>query len=303
MKFLTPYRRGLLLTILGVLFITPDSLLILMSGQSSANLMFFRNGMMVLLFLPLVFIYRHQVFGKKTSLAKTPAMLWAKIKEFYPITLIYPATSFCFILGTQYGTVASNLIILSSAPLIGALITALYLKKKVPLDNWLATIGIFLGIALVMADNLREAKLFGSLCSFGAAFFLAMYYSFLQTVKQHPHPLLVVLLLAGSNSFFSLPFVSWGTTTSAQMGLMFINALLTTALSFSLTSYAARFVSSEETLLIFMLETLIGPLLVWWVLGQSPLPQTILGGIIVLLVVSIWTLRKMQQPKMPARRA
>ena len=293
MAFLTPYRRGLLLTLLGVLFITPDSLLILMTQQPAANSMFFRNAMMVAVFLPLVVLYRHDIFGKNTSLPHVPIRLWAKVKEFYPLLLLYPATSIFFIWGTLYNTVASNLIILSSAPLIGALLTAFYLKKKVPLDNWLAAAGVMVGIGLVMMASLAEAKLLGALCSFGAALFLALYYNFLQGHKNHPHPVLVVLLLAGGNSFFSLPFVTWGVTDHYQFGVMFINAILTTALAFALTTYGARFISTEETLLLFMLEALIGPLLVWWWLGQVPSTQTLLGGVVVFTVVAIWGWRKL----------
>ena len=291
MAFLTPYRRGLLLTILGVLFITPDSLLILMSGETAANLMFFRNFMMLAVFVPLLIIYRNAIFGRQTTLRRLPQKLWAQTKEYYPLLLLYPATSAFFIFGTQYNTVASNLIIISSSPLIGALLTAFYLKKKVPLDNWLAAVGVLAGISLVAMASLAEAKLFGAICSFGSALFLALYYNFLQ--GRNPHPLFVVFLLSLGNSFFSLPFVTWGVTSHYQFGLMFINAILTTGLAFALTSYAARFVSTEETLLLFMLETLIGPLLVWWLLGQVPSNQTLTGGAVVFAVVTLWGWRKL----------
>ncbi|MDI9314044.1 MAG: DMT family transporter [Hydrotalea sp.] len=297
MRLLTPYRRGLLLTMLGVLFITPDSLLILMAEQPAANLLFFRNAMMVALFLPLVIIFRHSVFERATTLAHLPNRLWGAIKEFYPVLIIYPATSIFFVLGTQYNTVAGNLIILSSSPLIGALLTAFYQKKKVPFDNWLAAGGVLVGIGLVTMASLADAKLFGAVCSFGAALFLALYYNFLQGRRHQPHPLLIVLLLAGGNSFLSLPFVTWGVTDLSQYTIMFINAILTTALAFAFTSYGARFISTEETLLLFMLETLLGPLLVWWVLGQVPPHQTLAGGAVVFIVVALWGWRKLLSAK------
>ncbi|MGI9461563.1 MAG: DMT family transporter [Alphaproteobacteria bacterium] len=286
MAFLTPYRRGLFLTFLGILIITPDSLLILMAEQSPANLLFWRNSMLLPFLVPLLLIYRHKIFNQTTPVATLPKQLWRKTKQFYPLMIFFPITSAFFILGTQHNTVANNLIIVGSSPLIGAMLTAFYLKKKVPWDNWLATIGVLVGISLVMFDSLLDAKLFGAMCSLGAALFLALHYNFLQ--GRHLHPLLIVLFIVLGNVILSLPFVAWGTTNLWQFSIMFINAVLTIALSFGLTSYAARWVSTEEILLIFMLEILIGPLPVWWVLGQTPSNQVVIGGLIVLVVVSTW---------------
>ncbi|MCX8516075.1 MAG: DMT family transporter [Alphaproteobacteria bacterium] len=293
MRTLTPYRRGLLIATLGVLFIAPDSLLILMAQQPPANLMFWRNGMMSILFLVVIICARHHIVGRKISLAKFFPYIYSELKKVWMVVICYPLTSVSFLYGVLLNNAASNLIILATAPLIGALLNAIFLKKKVPRDNWLAIIGVLLGISLVAADGLISSHLAGMTFSFAAAFFFALFYFLLQ--NKTINPLLLIWAMATSNMLFALPFVSWGGVSQTQYLIMFVNAFASIGLSFLLTSYATRFIAAEETLLIFMLETLLGPLLVWWVLGQEPTARTLVGGVVVMTVITIWTYKKMTQ--------
>lgn len=55
-----------------------------------------------------------------------------------------------------------------------------------------------------------------------------------------------------------------------------------------------RYLPAAEVSLITMLEIVMGPLLVWWVLGEYPGEATLWGGaaiIVAILVHAFWQLR------------
>ena len=53
-------------------------------------------------------------------------------------------------------------------------------------------------------------------------------------------------------------------------------------------STAPRYITSPEVSLIILLEAILAPLLIWYVLGENPGLKTLIGGttIIIVLLVS-----------------
>lgn len=300
-SFFTPYRKGIFITALGVFFITPDSLFILLVDEPASHLMFWRNLFtMGLMLPPLLYFYLLPLarkLKKPNCLLFFNQQLWQQVKTdsfiILPAVCCYPLTGIFFVLGTQHNTVASNLIILSAAPVIAALLTALWLKKKVPLANWLAVAGVFIGIFLVMADAIQSARPLGALFSFLSALSFACYYIFMQDKTFSASHLM--FMSATAAMLVTLPFVEFGTTLPKEYGIMLINSFFSAAIAFSLTNYASRFISAEETLLLFMLETLLGPIWVWWILHQEPSQQTLWGGLVVVSVIIIWSVYKITE--------
>ena len=74
----------------------------------------------------------------------------------------------------------------------------------------------------------------------------------------------------------------------ALMGLVFV------PLGFSMLTIAPRYLPTPEVSLLLLLEAVLGPLLVWWVVGESPGSRGLIGGGIVvatLLVLNVVALR------------
>jgi drug/metabolite transporter (DMT)-like permease len=58
---------------------------------------------------------------------------------------------------------------------------------------------------------------------------------------------------------------------------------------------AAKFLSPAEISLLSLLEVLLGPLWVWWGVGEMPSQATIVGGSIVLLGLVLHEVAPMRQ--------
>jgi drug/metabolite transporter (DMT)-like permease len=61
-------------------------------------------------------------------------------------------------------------------------------------------------------------------------------------------------------------------------------------LSFGALSMASRHTHASTVSSLFLLETVFGPLWVWWGIGEAPTPAMLLGGVIVIgsLAIYLW---------------
>jgi len=52
--------------------------------------------------------------------------------------------------------------------------------------------------------------------------------------------------------------------------------------------------------MITLLEVILGPLLVWVVIGENPGQMTLIGGAVIVITVLLHTLRRLTQNESPA---
>ena len=68
---------------------------------------------------------------------------------------------------------------------------------------------------------------------------------------------------------------------SALVAVVYVNPLMWTI---------SRFITAAEVNLFFLLETILGPLWVWMVIKEQPSPETIYGGIVIIITIAIHSL-------------
>ena len=59
------------------------------------------------------------------------------------------------------------------------------------------------------------------------------------------------------------------------------------AIPFVLVTLAPRYITAAEVNLFFLLETILGPLWVWFVIKEQPSLETILGGAVIVITITI----------------
>ena len=59
------------------------------------------------------------------------------------------------------------------------------------------------------------------------------------------------------------------------------------AVPFVLVTIAPRFITAAEVNLFFLMETILGPLWVWFVILEQPSVETIIGGILIIITIAI----------------
>lgn len=288
------YRIGLLMTLFGVLVITPDALLVRLIGSDPWTMVFWRGVLVPTAFL----IFLSLRFG--------PAMIRDSLRDAGPVglgvALCYTGTTIGFMGALHSTTVANTLVILAASPFFAAILSRLFLRETVPLQTWAAIAAGFAGIALVMSEGLlrpsASADPRGDLMALFAALMLATSFVLIRSRRQ------VNMVPATALGGYLGAIVAFPLATPLAIGmdqamLLGVLCLIILPISFGLIAIAPRRVPAPEVGLLLLLETVLGPIWVWLIIGETPGPTAIAGGTIVITALalhSLWRMRRRPPP-------
>jgi drug/metabolite transporter (DMT)-like permease len=242
--------------------------------------------------LLVVWILRRSGFGQALR-AIGPAGLFA--------AFINGIGNLLFVVALDLTQVANVLIAIAIEPLFAALLGWQMLREPVSRATQLAMAGGFFGIAIVVGDSLGETRFWGDFAAIAASFFFAYFFVALRKagkVDMTPAVGLSGLFSAG----LALPLL-WiageGITPLLSLGgtqwlWIALAALLLVPLAFALISIGPRYLPAAEVSLLILLEAVLGPLWVWWALGETPTRATLIGGAVVLATLvlhALWGLK------------
>ena len=274
---------------MGVLFISPDSLLIRLADQPLEIQLFWRSlfqGIGLTLFTG----FRYQLeWWKQVRLVGRAG--WVVM-----IGLICGST--CFVLAIQHAKVAHVLLLLNTTPVIAGVLSWLVLGEKVNRLTWVL-IGISIaGSTLIVIDSSAMGEsgssAFGLLMALGAA--LATAINFLGSRSRAPldvTPVLVpacFLLSLGSGLLGGATLPPW----ENLRWLLLLGGICLPMAYIGIQS-GPRYISAPETSMIMLLESVFGILLAWIFLHELPGKLGVLGGGLVLsglLAKAWWEWRK-----------
>ena len=284
---LTDKQKGMGLAFLGVLFITPDSLLVRLISLESWGLIFFRGFLPFFFLLILLLIYYKKKFLEVCLLMGFAGILNAILLLFGSIT---------FVLSLENTNVANTLIIISLGPFIAAILSSIFLKEHPDSRTWIIIILCFLFILFIFYESFEGGRIFGDLMALGAAFSVGAS----SVVIRHgkilnflPSLLLAKFLIAIVAIFFvqEIKFIGF------DLYLIFIMSFFCVFLPFTLLTLAPRFIPAHEVQLFFILETVLGPIWVWLVIKEQPTINTLIGGISIIILIFYHTLYQLKNKK------
>jgi drug/metabolite transporter (DMT)-like permease len=271
------HLKGFLLTLFGVLVLTPDTLLIRLIHADAWALVVWRGGLMALVLFAAFFIARR-------------AEAWREIKGLgrrgLAVALLYAVNAISFVVAVENTTVANVLVILAASPLMAALMSLIFLKEKVARATWAAILAGLAGVLIVVGEGLGAGELFGNLCALVTAVSLAAIFTIIRGsggLNMIPATALGALVSA----LIALPLAGPLVVDAESMVYMVVMGALVMPLSFGLITLGPRHVPAPEVALLMLLETVLGPLWVWMGVGETPAPATFLGGAVVLSAVAL----------------
>ena len=285
-------RQGFLLGLLSAFVISPDALLIRMIDAGDLALLFWRGSLTALgIALMLGVRSKGRVIGTFRH-----AGFHGAVAGFF-----FFGATMLFVLGVRHTAVATVLVMLCAGPLFAAILSRIFLGEPILQRTWAAS-GIVLGVvATIVASSATSTVLMGNLAGVGAVLSFAAYLTVLRSrprVDMTPAVAIgglltgVVTLVAVQLGGRSLSVGTDDVLALILMGVVILPAAL------ALMTHAARQLSAPEIGLLALLETVLGPLWVWMVLGEQPQAQIMLAGGAILLVVgahSVLTLREMRE--------
>jgi len=285
MKNLTDQQKGSLMAFVAVMFITPDSLFIRLSNVDTWGLVFYRGIIpFVTVFLGMLLIYKLNFFKILLNSGYHGLLYIAT----------FSLTNITFVVSIQNTNVANTLVMIATAPMLSAILGAIFLKEPPDRKTWISIIITFLAIIYIFFDSLKLGNFFGDILGFITAVGLAVGAVTIRSAKsKNLVPAAVVGKLFVAT--FALFFIESFLLTERDLLIVPLMCILCVAIPFVLVTIAPRFIPAAEVNLFFLLETIIGPIWVWLIIKEQPSIETLQGGAIIIATIAIHSFLKLQK--------
>ena len=285
MKTLNDQQKGSLLAFIAVMFITPDSLFIRLASVDTWSLVFYRG------IIPFFTVLVGMLLIYKANFFK---MLLTSGHHGIIYIITFSITNIAFVVSIQNTNVANTLVMIAMAPMLSAILGAIFLKEMPDSKTWIAIGVTFIAAIYIFYDSLQLGNIFGDLLGLICALGLAVGAVTIRSAKTKnlvPAAVVGKLLVA----VFAIFFIETYSLVGKDLLIVPLMCVMCVAIPFVLVTIAPRFIPAEEVNLFFLLETIIGPIWVWMVIKEQPSLETIQGGIVIILTIAIHSFLKLKK--------
>ena len=281
---LTNKQKGLGLSLIGVLLITPDSLFLRLIDLGAWELVFYRGLVpFICLLIVLSFYYRSQ-FIKSFLVLGIPGLIYA-------ILIALGSTTFVISIENTY--VANTLIMIALLPFATAILSSIFLKEHPSKRMWLTIIACFAVVLFIFYDSYQGNRLYGDFFGLltaimvGGSAVVVRYgknFNFLPALLLSKFFIMLIAIIFMQN-FPETLFVD-----QKNLYLIIAMGVFAVFIPLAMITLAPRYIPAYEVEIFFVLETILGPVWVWLVIHEQPTNKTIIGGVIIIIIILINTI-------------
>ena len=285
MKNLNSQQKGSLLAFIAVMFITPDSLFIRLSNIETWGLLFYRGAIPFFVVLIGLLLFYKKKFFKALLNIGYPGI-------FYVFS--FSACNITFIISIQNTNVANTLIMIAMAPMLSAVLGAIFLKEMPDFKTWIAIFITLFAVTYIFFDSIELGNFYGDIFGLITAFGLACNAVLARFAKDRdlvPSAVIGKLCVA----IFAFFFVDSFVLVNSDIIIVPLMCIMCVAIPFVMVTIAPRFIPAEEVNLFFLLETVIGPIWVWFIIKEQPSMEVLQGGIVIITTIAIHSYLKLKK--------
>ena len=281
----TDQQKGSLLAFIAVMFITPDSLFIRLSNVETWGLVFYRGIIpFFTVFFGMLIIYKLNFFKLLIS------------SGYHGIIYVgtFSITNITFVVSIQNTNVANTLVMIATAPMLSAILSAIFLKEPPDKKTWISIIITFIAVTYIFSDSLKLGNFYGDILGFITAIGLAIGAVTIRSAKSKnlvPAAVVGKLFVA----IFALFFIENFVLVNKDIIIVPLMCIICVAIPFVLVTIAPRFIPAAEVNLFFLLETIIGPIWVWIIIKEQPSIETLQGGIVIITTIAVHSFLKLKK--------
>ena len=260
----------------GVLLSTGGIALRLVEGASGWQILFYRALSFTVLML-LVLGLRYGLSALRT----TRAVGWSGVF----VALLLGCGAIAYVFAILHTSVANVVVLLSTGPLVTALLARVLLGERADTFTWLAMGAVVAGVLVMFADGVRGEGAVGLAIAMIA---VLMYASMLVILRRtRGRDMLPATALSGPVTLIVAWIMLEGFAVSERD--LLISVFLGTVqfgLGFMLITLATRHVPAAQVALLTLSEAVLAPIWVWIAFGELPTQLGMIGAAVVLLAVS-----------------
>jgi len=273
-----PDRRfGYLVTILGVMWLSPDALLQRLIDGDALAIVAWRGALSMVM---LALFLRWRDGG--AVVARMRAGGWRLML----LAILYAMNSTSFVMAIDLSSVADVLVILAATPLCAAVL-AWFVLREVPDRRTSLAIAIgAVGVLIAAVGGMTGGSPAGMALAVFTTLNLAAQFTLLRRWPQVDN---VAAVFIGSFFMAVLGFTVAEPLAmeGASLFWAFMLGLFLTPIAFTLITVGPRHIGAAEVSLLMLLETAFGPLWVWLVLGEAPATTALIGGAIIVVAIVV----------------
>ena len=198
------------------------------------------------------------------------------------VALCFMTASISFVQAIALTSVANVILINAAVPLVAALISWLVLGERISVMTWAAIAAVMIGVAIMVSDGSGgEGSLAGNLLALLITFVFAIA---VVVTRRHSGVRMTPAVILATTLAACIAFTQTSSlsVSAHDMTWLFAFGALNLGLGMALFVTGARLIPASQSALFSTLETVLGPVWVWLVHGETVSVMTLIGGAIVL---------------------
>lgn len=189
----------------------------------------------------------------------------------------------------QTTTVANAMFLFASAPFLAAVFGWIILREDVRRATWVAMIFASIGIAIMVIDGIAAGQMIGNLSAMLSALGFAVFTIALRWGKLEE--MLPAVFMAGIFAILTAAVIcqimDYGLSVPGDDILIALSmGVFQVGLGLTIFTIGSKVVPAAELALLSMTEVLLGPIWVWFFLGETASMYTLFGGLILMFAIA-----------------
>ncbi len=212
-----------------------------------------------------------------------------------PIALSVAIGQICYVLAMINTTVANVTFVLGSAPLFTAFAAWLLLGERLSKAGAVILLFALCGVSLMFVEGVSDGRMDGNIFALVAMLAFSAYVLLLRRTRHIDT--FIASGLGGLLACLMAATLAAGNyrIAGADLGLSLAMGVIQLGAGFAFTTLALQYIAAAEVTLLILLEAIVGPLLVWWLVDEVPSSITLAGGLITLACVVSYALMSLHQ--------
>jgi len=203
----------------------------------------------------------------------------------------YAGTMLCYVASVKLTTAANAILLQYTSPVFTAILGWLILRERVSWVDWVSMAGVMVGMVIFFLEKLTFAGTWGNVLAITSGILFSL--TFVLVRKQREGSAVESLAAGHFLTFLvTIPFLAAGGGPGGMgpgawgwVGLAYLGSVQV-GLTSVLMSYALRYVSALQSMLVSLIEPILTPVWVFLFVREVPSPAAIAGGLIIVGVVA-----------------
>lgn len=209
----------------------------------------------------------------------------------------YTSMVILFISATKATTAANAILLQYTAPIYIAVLGGWLLKEKAKIKDWVIIIFVLIGMILFFMDDITGGSLKGNVFAILSGVAMAFNTIFMRRQKD-VDPLENVFWGGILTTLISMPFLFESMPSTRSWLVLVLLGIFQLGLSYVLYARAIKSITALQSTFICLVEPILNPLWVFLTIGEIPGKLSLLGGIVVLVSVTIGCIKPKKKPNL-----